>query len=303
MSKKNSLMVTFISDPYHAILFHDRWEFFKDEIDQIVVGIAGKLPKVNDFIADLWGDKVVARVDIHRNQGQSFNAIYPSVKNDVVITMDSDNYIFKKGLVRKYSDMIGEYDIIGSEGFHIKPSSLIKDMHDHFGYVRINPFMSFWNREILNKIENLSWETWYFKKGDKLGDYTFPEEGYIDQMGGMSLRAFLLTKKVLIIEGDHYPEYRHPGAMATATRHHLGRDDGSATIDGSANNALNNPLDHTRIGWWLFAFEMTKDRYPDKAFNDEYYRALKRKAEVSHHDFQKVQDFADGLKYNWKNIE
>jgi len=300
----NSLLLTFISDPYHALLFHDRWEFFKDEVDQTCVGVAGKLPKVNDFIADLWGKNVVFRTDIHRNQGQSFNEIYPHTTNDVIITMDSDNYVFKKGLVRNYSDMIGkDYDIIGSEGLHIKPSSLIQDMHKYFGYVRINPFMSFWNREILNKIENLSWETFYFKKGDKLGDYTFPEEGYVDQMGGMSLKSFLLTKRVLIIESDKFPEYRHPGAMATATAHHLGKDDGSATIGNSNPLAINNALDHTRIGWWLFAFEMTKDRYPDKAFNDEYYRAIKRKAEASHHDFQKVQEFTDGLKHTWRNIE
>jgi hypothetical protein len=301
-----SLIVAFVSDPFQALLYRERFELFKDELDQVVIGIAGKIPKVNEFIADLYKDcEIRLKVDYHMNQGQIFNAIYPFVKGDILVTMDADNFVFKKGIINRYTRFIekDEYDIVGSHGQHARGPKFADALIARFKYVRMNPFMSFWRKEQLDKLENLNFETRVWSKPgtyDEEIDWKFEEDSIIDHMGVITIRMIRQGARILEIPGENPPEWIHPGAMATATAHHLLKDDGSATLNGSDNKSGNNPINIGMLGWWYFIWRRTKDKYPDKDFVDEYGRAIERKAGVSKLTMEQVKSYADNLEKNWE---
>jgi hypothetical protein len=307
--KMRTLMMCFVSDPYHALLFRESFDIFKDEFDQVIVGISGKIPKVNDFIKELYKDcEVPWIVYYHMNQGQVFDKIYPHVKGDILITMDSDNYIFKKGIISRYSSLIekGEYDIVGTHGKHAKPSEFADALIKKFGYVRINPFMSFWKKELIDKLDNLTFQSRVWVQAgmyDREIDWKMETDSSLDHMGILTLRLIRNGARINIIPAENPPEWIHPGAMATAIKHHLLRDDATASLDGSDKKTCYNPVNIGLLGRWYFTWRRTKDKYPDKEFNDEYYRAIERKAGVSKLTMKQIIDYADGLERDWNGYK
>lgn len=300
-----TLMLALVSDPFHALLFKERLDVIKDEFDQVVVGIAGKIPEANRFIEELYKEfEIPFVVDHHMNQGQIFDKLYPYVKGDVVITMDSDNYVFKKGIISRYAKMVesGEFDLIGSHGQHARPSQFADALMSKYKYVRMNPFMCFIKKEMLDKLDNLTFQSRVWPNPgvyDSEIDWKLTEDASIDHMGVLTIRLIRLGAKIKEIGGESPPEWVHWGAMATAIKHHLCKNDGSASLDGSSNQSCGNHINIGMLGRWYFAWKRTKDKYPDKSFVEEYEDAIKRKARASSIGMEQIIQYSDNIEREW----
>ena len=122
---KMSLLICFISDPFHALMWKKLYERnFKNDIDELLVNINGVIPEVNNFIAGLFPEaKFIDKNYDTMNQGNGLNRLYKHSTGDLIMTMDSDNLVFKNSVINKFKGLIisGEYDVIGSSGQHCSP--------------------------------------------------------------------------------------------------------------------------------------------------------------------------------------
>ena len=100
-NRKVSVMLAFVCNPYLAILQKRLYlKYWKDEIDELLINVNGRNDVIRKFIIDLWkdDDKVSLIVDTPTEirQGTAFETLYPGVLGKVLVTIDSDNFIYKK---------------------------------------------------------------------------------------------------------------------------------------------------------------------------------------------------------------
>jgi glycosyltransferase involved in cell wall biosynthesis len=297
---KTSCLLTFICDPFHALLFRKTFENWKDEIDELVLSVSGEENQfIKEFIVNLFPEAKERVIENERlSQGDAYDRIYKYCTGDIIMTVDSDNYILKKGVVTKFKNMIGEYDVIGSTGLHATPY-IADDIRKKFGFVRFNPFMSYWKRSFLEQIENLTWGVYRFNKGQKFPqvDYIATGDGHLDVMGLVGVQALQLGAKKFVIKPET-GEYLHASGMSGAVLSHLGN--GGRTVIGRKSNAINVPIPSGLLAWYLFAYLKTYEEFPDKKFCEEYYEALKRKIKDSHFTYEQIRDMAKKIEKDFK---
>lgn len=186
---------TFWNNPYLAVYWKRLYEkYWKDEVDELWVCVHGKDKKVNHFIAGLFENSKITAIPLPE-MGAALDYIYPYLTGDILMTIDSDTFITKKGIIKGLASKIGEYDAIGTAGNSSRPLSLGESVANHFGLVRLNSFFSLWNKKKLDE-KPFTFQRMKFLKGDKLFGFTFPEDGSIDTMGFMTLQ-FMQNNKIL----------------------------------------------------------------------------------------------------------
>jgi len=170
------------------------------------------------------------------------------------MTIDSDNFIYKKGVVEKYADRIrsGEYDYIGPH----------------------KPFMSFWNKNILDTID-VDFREHHFQKGDKIKGYSDCMDSYkfLDVMELLSMRFSQKTDKILETPIDDLPEHEHIGRSSPFINF-LGDYPKEKTVDDIMNNrgVLKSMIRLNRVSYVYYIFRQTKKYFPYKHYNDYYER-------------------------------
>lgn len=208
---KISAITTFWNNPYLAVYFKRLYEkYWKDEVDELWVCVHGDNKPVNHFIHGLFEHSKITAIPLPE-MGAALDYIYPYLKGDVLVTIDSDNFITQKGVISKYVSMIGEYDAIGTYGGSSKPLSVGEDLKKHFGIVRLNSFLSFWNKKKLDE-EPFTFQRMKFAEGEEFLGYRFKEWGFIDTMGYLTLKFIMSGKKVLVL--DEVEGSRHIGGLS-----------------------------------------------------------------------------------------
>ena len=151
MMSKTTAMVVFVPDPFIALAFKKCLPNLG--VDQLLVQVNGARKHIVDYIANIYKDHKVIKHYDHSNQGIGFDELYPYAKGDVLITLCSDNFVFNKEVIKTYVDMIPEFDAVGSKGLHATPPYVADEIAEKLGTVRLNPFMSFWNKKkLINKL-------------------------------------------------------------------------------------------------------------------------------------------------------
>lgn len=272
---KKEVLIAFAADPYLALFFKKTYDlFWKDEIDGLNIHINGKQKFIIDFIADLWKDdakQIIKKYKVYR-QGEAFNELYDKVNSDIVMTMDSDNFIYRGGVVNDFSEKIenGNYDYIGSK----------------------KPFMSFWNKKILDKII-VNFEEYHFKKGETANgfDEPFNEDKFYDVMELLHLRFFDKTKKIFEIPIDDLPYYEHIGRRSFFAYWvaDFPKEKSIIELVSKYRNVLKAIGKINRAAYTYYIFQQTKKYFPFKKYND-YYDKM----------FKMVLDF---LGFNMRNIQ
>lgn len=301
-------MVAFVCQPYVAALFKRSYEkYWKDEVDEVLVNVNGRNSKIRKLIVDMWkkDDKVsfVDDVDWEMRQGKAFDRLYPHVSGQVLMTVDSDNFVYKKDVVSKFSNMImnRQYDAVGSRGLHAYPKRVMSDAVERYGIVRLNPFMSFWRKDIVDKIENLTFGTFNYKEGDEFKPLDrMSEGGWMDVMSKFSLDYFYYAKRYLLIPGTQDGEYIHLSGISSIYRRKFKslEDNDSQKFIEAALNPWHN------IHYWMWydlLYEVTKNEVPDW-YNKEYRRGLDieiSKAEISK---EKIEEMKNSFKIQHRGL-
>ena len=288
---KTSLVVAFISDPYHALMWKKFYEKnFEKDIDELLININGVLPEVIDFIGSIFPRATfISKYYNTINQGTAFNILYPEANGDILITMDSDNFIFKDNVISKFIKLIegGEFDVIGSSGLHCTGEENVKQFKEKFGFVRYNPFMFLCKKELLNF--DVNFEPVFFDKGYEIeGIFNAKSDGTLDVMAYFSILLNQKQPKKLVIGADNPPEWLHVSGLSGMVRHHLIRRDGKTFYGGNNKfGSIYQPLE--MMSWVWYIFQKTKDDCPNKEFNNEYERAVLNKIKSSGHDMGVIE--------------
>jgi hypothetical protein len=262
---KVSVITAFNSDPFMALYFKKNYEeFWKDEVDELLVCVHGGNDEIDNFIASLFPMSRKSSIPLPE-LGIALDYIYPFVTGDILMTIDSDCYIYEKGLVTRYANSLIDCDATGTIGYATRPLSEADGLFRHFGIVRLNTFLSFWNKKKLNF--PFTFQRMKFKKGEKFYGYEFPNDCKLDTLGYLTLR--------FINEGCHiktikkFENTNHIGGLSHISRRFLG-ENGISLYDIPSDKIGANP--GTGLGFLKKIFYETYKDYPDQKLNDKYKR-------------------------------
>jgi hypothetical protein len=213
------------------------------------------------------------------------------------MTIDTDNFILKKGVINGFYQKImsGEVDAIGSRGDHAYPGWVADELVIKYGRVRFNPFMSFFRKNILDKIENLSFQNYGFKAGEKFDfiDFVPKNNGWLDIMGKLSLEVFSQTEKLMVIPSSQRGEYVHFGALSSVYRRNF------RSLENENEQVYANSFNEGQPKFYLILYyliyEMTKDRVPLVKHNLEYEKGYLNEISKTGINLKTVREEANKL--------
>lgn len=273
---KISVMMAFVCNPYIAVMQYRCYlKYWKDEVDEVLINVNGRNSYIRKFIVDLWSkdDKVkfVDEVPGEQRQGPAFDSLYLLCTGEIIMTIDSDNFIYKKGVVTGLADRIrkGTYDAVGSPGYHIRPVPIADEIVKKWGTCRLNPFMAFFKKEIIKQIPNLTFKAVTIEKGEKLDILDKPAEERIemDVMVYFSLKYFQLAKSFSLIKPVMEDEYIHVAALSSIFRRKF------RELEDSDNDPLefrDYKIKMYYWGWYYMIYEYTKDEVPFPEYNKRF---------------------------------
>jgi len=294
MQNKVFVFVVFVPDPFLALYFKRLYDNWKDEVDGLLVQVNGYRPEVVDFIADLFKDEFVIKHYHHSNQGIGFDELYSHFKGDILGTMCSDNFIYRKGVITDEIAKLENYDAVGSGGLHIRPSIMADKVAEKIGTCRLNPFMSFWKAEKLKEIEPFTFQAVNIEKDNQILGVSFGE-GRLDVMADMYIKFAEKGGKAFIHEADNPPYWMHASGLSSGVYGHLMHSDGRNLAGNNRNNEKCN-INIEFLSWLYHCYETTVKDCPLKEFNNEYLEAIKRKAKLFNYDFEKIKEISNAKK-------
>lgn len=293
--------IAYVCDPYLALFHYKNYlKFWKDDVDEVLVNVNGRNDQIREWIADLWRkDSKCKFVDSYPQeirQGGAFNRLYPHLKTDLFMTVDSDNFIYKKGVVSELKRLMvqNNYGAIGSVGHHIYPVSVARKVLNQCGIVRFNPFMGFFRKAVADKINNLTFESFAFDQGEKFGFIdSMPEKGYGEVMSKFTLQYRAIEPSHLVIWHDKIGDYIHVSGLSSIFRRFFmgleQNNEGQYTERGQINKEK-----RYWIAYYLI-YEATKNEVPFKDYNQEYERGFE--AELKKTGVTKEQIIEEAKKY------
>ena len=271
---KISCLISFTHNPYLAVLQKETYlKYWKDEVDEVLVCVNGRNPEMMEFISRLWkqDDKVkwVFEAPCEMRQGKAFDVLYHLVSGDIVMTIDSDCFIYKKGIVKKFADKIRseKFDAVGSDGHHVRPHQVAQQIYDRYKMVRYNPFLAFFRNSILWRIDDFTFGTRPFKKGDcyqATGKLEY--NGDFDVMSLLSIQFNNLSNRPFLIPDTSCGEYVHVSAMSSIFRRNFRK------LEFAKQDDIYQPRGGA-MGYWVWfwlIYNETKDKVPFQEFNREY---------------------------------
>jgi hypothetical protein len=275
-----SCLVAFVCDPYLAVFFKQLYlKYWKNEIDELLVNVNGQSRRIKNFIVDLYEhDSKVSFVDNQRmmRQGTAFNYLYPHVAKDcdVLMTMDSDNFVYEKGVVSRYVTDIknGKTDCIGSVGNHAYPSEVLHLINAKYFAARLNPFMTFWNTKLFPKMPEVNFASFGYKKGDN-----YPPIGIIPADGYMEVMAKLFCD-FSFVGGRHIfiPQtsagYVHANGISQVFRRFF------HDIEGNEDEAKTSGGNFIQVNYLIWRYVLhwqAKDQVP-MDINNEHQRLINK---------------------------
>ena len=283
---KISVMIAFICNPYLAVMQKKCYlKYWKDEVDEVFINVNGRNSIIRKFIIDLWKDddkvKFVDEVPGEQRQGPAFDSLYLLCTGEIIMMMDSDNFIYKKGVVKSLADRIrsGNYDAVGSPGHHVRPVSAAEIFIKKWGTCRLNPFMAFFRKDIINHITNLTFKAYTIEKGEKLDILDAPAEERIemDVMTFFSLKYFQLGRSFSLIKPVVEDEYIHVAALSSIFRRKFRELENS---DDDPLQFRDYKIKMYYWGWYHMIYEYTKDEVPFPEYNKKFEDGVKHDMEL-----------------------
>ncbi len=254
---KRSAIISFSCDPYVALYFKKFYErFWVGEVDELNVLVNGRQEFIKEFIGEAWkplAENVV--FNGYCSQGVAFNRLYPLCKGDVLITADSDNYVYQKGVIDRYAGMVerGECDYVGST----------------------RPFLSFWDRRALDAMGGVDFDESHDvaknericrEAGVRRDDYRF-----LDVMEPLWLRfSSRPGAKTRQVQAGNYPEYEHVGRMSTMAIAFFDYDGGRNFQVKVTKRIMKFFSRLNRVALLYHIFDRTKAEFPYPEFNALY---------------------------------
>lgn len=205
-------------EPFTLMLtYHFFEEVWQDEVDKLYVYVNSlEEMEVVDFIRKFTtrNPKVLFSYTDHpTDHGPSLTKMFKETDEDIVILIEDDSIIFKKGVVDRYCREIetGEYDCVGSLRWSCG-LSLIKVVTDRFGLHEFKyqqgghywPCFFFAKRSDLEKTD-LYFAGRNYKKGEYVEhlDWTVAEDVSADTLGWMSQQLRALGLRFHDVEQYH----------------------------------------------------------------------------------------------------
>lgn len=275
-------MVAFVCNPFLAVLFKRTYDrYWKDEIGEMLINVNGMNDEAREFIVSLWkdDDKVsyIESIPAEIRQGDAFNRLFPMAKGKVLMTIDSDCFVYSKGIIKKNADLIlsGKRDAVGSLGRHAHPSNVAKMISDKYGAIRLNPYLSFWRNSIARRIRNITFKTFTFMKGEKFEflDQPMPANGFLDCMTKFCVQFFQQSRNIQTIETGELHKYVHISAISSIFRRCYRNLENSNKQEYEQTKHV-IPLSY--LGWTNLIYEATKNQVPLKKYKQEYYKGFQQ---------------------------
>lgn len=286
MNKISTIVAQHI-DPYHAIFYKKLYDkYWKNEVDGIYIMLSGNnYLSAAQFIKDLWKDEakyIDYRPDLN-DHGQTLNVLYPKVKDsEVIMIMDSDEWIFRNGVISNLANYIlkDDYDIVSSfcnSGSQRLVGKIVDNLTKTRG-ARLNPMIAFIRKSVLDKVEDLHFGAKIFNPGDRIKQINWTVPQYfplnygenkvecMDTAGWLGVQLMALTNKIKDIEMNGN------GLMHSASL-------SSWTItykDQIFEHKGQNFED--RLLWWYFLSTRYQSYFP----SGKHLKDLLRFAEVNH---------------------
>lgn len=252
-----------------ALYFKKNYEeIWKDEVDELLVCAHGGNNEIDEFIASLF---LMGRKSSNpfKELGIALDYIYPFATGNILMTIDSDNYIYEKGLISKYVKELENFDAIGTIGYATQPLSEAQGLYNHFKMVRFNTFLSFWNKDKLNF--PFTFQRMKFKKNEIFYGYKFPNDCKLDTLGYLSLRFICEGNKIKIV--DKFQGSNHIGGLSHISRRILGEN--GVSVYGLPSEIIGRDVGKERMDFFKKIFLETYKFYPDNKLNEKYKRLLK----------------------------
>ena len=275
-----TVLTAFNASPYLTILFKRCFDKWKSEIDEMLVCLHSWNPVIDDENERILKDPKVRfwRHPSYIELGEALDHIYPHAKGDVIITIDSDNFIFDGGVIKKFAESIenNQYDAVGSKG-NSGGGDLAEHLINETGFVRLNSFMSFWDKKKIDSIDKWTFKRTYFKEDqidDKIKELDWPicKLGWVDTCGILTYKYLKKYPRVWDIKPTD-EGYMHVGGLSTFHRSVLG-ENGMSVIDVKSN-LLNGQVTNPHIlGWHLFLYEEASGNCSLKWHNEKYKRCM-----------------------------
>jgi len=304
-NNKVSVMMVFVCNPFIAILQKRLYlKYWKAEVDEVLINVNGRNDIIRKWIVDLWKDDKVKFIDEQNwemRQGIAFNNLYPHITGDIVVTMDSDNFIFKTGVMAFNVNLITKNgnDSVGSLGYHAYPNSVAKQAIEKYGTVRLNPFFAVFRKEILDKIPDLTFGTYNYEAGEDfppLGKIS--AKGWMDVMAKVSLEFLYRSSRFVRIPIARDDEYMHVGAISSIYRRtYRALEDENTQVFVQTSDVKQQAY---YLGWYQYIYNLTKAEVPFEEYKKEYEKGFETEVSCQNLKMVDVWNLAVSLGKKYK---
>ena len=242
---KRSLNISFLDDPYLAVLMKRMYlKNIKGEVDELNIQINGINEEMIGFIKKLWDEealKVITRKGKSEtiSHGEALNELYSISDGDIFIIMDSDNFVYQKGIINRYCSMIEEtngfFDFVGNKG----------------------PYMAFFRKSMLDKLDV------DFREEHKNGKFHDTMKNLLAQISEISAK---------IIPIDNLPEWEHIGRMSAFG---IYVEQCYLDIDTGLNRNVRKLFGRSqRVALIKYIYNITKKDVPFPGYNECYLKTF-----------------------------
>lgn len=309
---QKSLMMISVCNPLMPLLQKRLYlKYWKDEVDEVLIAVNGRNDRIRNFIVDLWED--IAEVKVFREefrQGYCFDLLYPQAIGDVIITMDDDNFVYSRGVIDKYAKLLEEnkYSAVGSKGLHAYPVQNAQIIERKLGTVRLNPFLSFWKREIIEKTSKQKlFSTYNFKKDSEIAGIKMPRDGWLDAMGKLSVEYFTLAPNFFAIKPNIENEFVHFEGMSSLYRRFFREleDTNEEIIIEKKDNVFKNRNIDRILPYWVkyhALYNTIKDDIPFNDYKEKFEKIFSINLKLLGIDIEIVKRESDKMIKEYPNL-
>lgn len=314
MKQCRSIMMVSVCNPLMSLLQKRLYlKYWKNEVDELLIGVNGRNNRIRKFILDLWKNEEKVKYmewDKELRQGYCFDLLYPKATGDIIITTDDDNFIYKSGVIDRYASLLenNNTDAVGSIGFHAYPVQNAQVITKKFGTVRLNPFLSFWKREVIEKIDKEKlFSTYNFKEGEEIAGIKMPAKGWLDATGKLSAEYFRIAPNFFAIKPNIENEFIHFEGMSSLYRRFFREleDTNEEIVIEKKNNVFKNRSIDRILPYWIkihALYNTVKDEIPFADYKIKFEKIFDINLKLLGIDMAVVKRGSDKLKKDYPNL-
>lgn len=299
MREKRSCFVSSSGDPYTVLNLFSYYDNWKDEIDELWIGLNSTMPRevMTELIKKLPKGVNILYLNRQIGYGKPLELLLNLSPEGNVLLLEDDTIIFKKGVVDNYFTLLekDDFDLIGSPRMSCTADTANR-LADEFKL----------NYEGRGDKGPMFWPCFLWVKKSLLlkTDRNFDPSPWGDTFAWMSVQLRRLIKSEKILEIPQYhcsPDddinkenkwgifdgncgYMHLGSLSSGIQSYLLTEDQIPLADLEAGIKAENPQPipntremHNRIMWWWYCYKTNEGLSSDHL----YRQAVKRSMVIS----------------------